>query len=238
MRLFLFALAHSPSLSARGRPHGQGERLSVPLIPRLDLASKNETHSCCLFRGYCAARVSSLALFFFVFFHHPGPLLASVGTPRRTPLICPPGRRPRKVLSAEEIKARFGSRVLLLVVPTAWVRLGAQPDGPIPRFALIIPDPDDLPPWGQRGGPRNHFPKVPGGPDSLTRAVQYVKSCPRADHAPTFSEPWTSATNHHDSWCPRPASKHGRKAPQRGPVFKLYSSTAILRCSVLWETIW
>lgn len=72
-----------------------------------------------------------------------------------------PGRPASKEgpVSAEEIKARFGSRVLLLVVPTAWVRLGAQPDGPIPRFALIIPDPDD-PPLGRRGGgsPKS-FPK-------------------------------------------------------------------------------
>lgn len=70
-------------------------------------------------------------------------------------------------------------RVLLLVVPTAWVRLGAQPDGPIPRFALTIPDPDDPPLVGEEregGGVLGiTSQKVPGGLDSsLTRAVQYV----------------------------------------------------------------
>lgn len=99
-----------------------------------------------------------LLMFFSFFLAVPGPLLASVGTQRGVRLsFGHPRRRPRKDLSAEEIKARLGIPPALLdAVPTAWVRLGAQPDGPIPRFALTIPDPDD-PPFA--GGPRNHFPK-------------------------------------------------------------------------------
>lgn len=69
-------------------------------------------------------------------------LLASVGTARGTPLICPGGRREGPSCGGDQ--SPVGSRLLLVAIPTAWVRLGAQPDGPIPRFLrlAIIPDPD------------------------------------------------------------------------------------------------
>lgn len=225
------------------------------LIAWLDSASKNERHTQLLTcmrlldpKTVCRCRkcnfASSLFLLMFSSFFSavPGPLLAPVGTQRVfASSFGHPRRRPRKDLSAEEIKARLGiPPALLVTVPTAWVRLGAQPDGPIPRFALTIPDPDD-PPFA--GGPRNHFPRV-------TRAVQYVHSrvlyivvdCLSAREQimlPLSPSRGPPQTNHHDSCCPpvRPTNTAG-KQPHPGPVFKLYGSTAILRCFLLMKTIW
>ena len=137
-----------------------------------------------------------VASLFFSFFHRIRALLASVGTAReRLSFARPAGVEP----SAEEIKAGLG--------PACWCSrfrqrgsdlLGAQPDGPIPRFLRlsIIPDPDDPFLGGAQGAPEiNSPPKV-----SCSRTTRVM--APRTDHAPAFSEPWAPSTaNHHDSCC-------------------------------------
>lgn len=127
----------------------------VLLIPLLDSASKNETHSCCseavlfpcnflvvVFLPCSSCSVSSSSC------RHSGPhpCLHPSGPRRRLPLHL--RTRPASKegpVAPRRSKAGLGAAWLLEAVPTAWVRLGAQPAGPIPRFALIIPDPDDPP---------------------------------------------------------------------------------------------
>lgn len=97
----------------------------MPLAPLLDLASKNETHSCCLFRDCWAAPLGysfdsegcllltvwfllvSMFLVCSILFCLPfRALLASVGTARgRLSFARPAGV---EALGAEEIKARLG----------------------------------------------------------------------------------------------------------------------------------
>lgn len=149
--------------------------------------------------------------------------------PEGQALICPAGRRPREALSAEEIKARSGSRPLLLWFRQRGSVWGPSRTAPFHVFGLIIPDPERRFP----GGPRNHFPEHTPSVDSrwpdpcgtvcrlridYTCSAEQPASCPGADHAPTFSEPWGPPQQ---TITTRAAVQQTRQetTPQPGPIF-------------------
>lgn len=130
--------------------------------------------------------------------------------------------------------------------------LGAQPDGPIPRF--LAASSSRILTTLCCGAQKSLFPKV-HVPGSLPRAVQYVPGWDLYFHSRTAGRtrvmpkgrscsclspsrgPPPQQTITTRAAVPGPANM-ADKPPRPGPIFKLYRSTAILRCRLLWETIW
>ena len=115
-------------------------------------------------------------------------------------------------------------------VPTAWVRLGAQPDGPIPRFLgwANIPDPDgpSCSSGGTRArGPGKHLPE----PDPCGTALYTGGCCTSTVNRTLSPSRGPSAAKHHDSrWRVRPANTASNHPRTRAVhFFKLQGGTAI-----------
>lgn len=207
--LIVFSLSRTHS--ARQAYLRASESDFVPLVSWLDSASKNERHIRCLIRGlYCAAHLQVGFLLLFALLLSvlssslvcQGPILVSVGSPMAASSHLPARPASKEAPFGRGLVAGRGS-------DSVGPSLGAQPAGPIPRFALIIPDPDDPPSLRFLRGPEITSQGDPCG----TVCMPKSRSCSHFLRAAGLrSKPSRLALS-------RPASKHDSKTAPAGPGF-------------------